>query len=554
MFSTRTEKPGSLNIPEQITLSDLAGGEAEKQAFSAPEPPKPTEKLTVDSYTRNKGSRDKKRTQEELLENVIHGDPEYIYASDDERVCPACGSEMAHLGWEKVRTEVRVIPEQIYATDIYMEKLYCPKCKEDDDVFVTASASAPPAIIPGSYPSDSLLSFIACQKYQLCVPTYRLEHYLLLWGVSIPRGRMSRWLITIAEKYLFIIYERLHTEMKKHRDIINIDETPCPVNKIEELVPLADENGLPLSEEETARLTKERDARAAAAEGEPDDVSQDGKNEVPMAKRKKCFMWLYAAKYGTDHPIILYDYEPSRAGYNWKNFLGMDYEGYIITDGWSAYNTDEKHQSDTDHIRRKWFYAIRNKEGPLDMKDPAVEGFCRINEIYMIERKLKNKAPVKRKEERLKQEKPRWDSFKTWMDSLDPSGGTSLQVAVNYTQKQWTRAMTYLEDGRMPMWNNEAERCAKSYATVRKNALFHDTSRGARSAAILKSLIDTAAANHLNPELYLSELLKSARDYVEEPARAAEYLPWTEKMQGLCANRAELKDGPHQEPSGSAHQ
>ena len=55
--------------------------------------------------------------------------------------------------------------------------------------------------------------------------------------------------------------------------------------------------------------------------------------------------------------------------------------------------------------------------------------------------------------------------------------------------------------------------------------LFHDTSRGARSTAIFKSLIDTAAANDLDPELYLTELLEHARDYVEEPARAAEYMP-----------------------------
>ena len=102
--------------------------------------------------------------------------------------------------------------------------------------------------------------------------------------------------------------------------------------------------------------------------------------------------------------------------------------------------------------------------------------------------------------------------------------------------------MRYMEDGRLPLSNAAAERCAKSYATVRKNMLFHDTSKGARSAAIIKSLIDTAAANNLDPELYLVELLEHARDYVDEPARAAEYMPWTDKMQERCKNKTRKED------------
>ena len=104
------------------------------------------------------------------------------------------------------------------------------------------------------------------------------------------------------------------------------------------------------------------------------------------------------------------------------------------------------------------------------------------------------------------------------------------------------RRFPYLEDGRLPLSNAAAERCAKSYATIRKNMLFHDTSRGARSAAIIKSLIDTAAANSLDPELYLTELLEHARDFKDEPARAAEYMPWTEKMQTRCRHKTRKED------------
>ena len=195
-----------------------------------------------------------------------------------------------------------------------------------------------------------------------------------------------------------------------------------------------------------------------------------------------------------------------------------------------------------DHVRRKWFEAIRNKSGSLNYEDPAVIGFMAINKIYQAEALLKGKDPDTVKTERTKEEKPKWESFQKWYETLDPAGGSALQRAVNYTRKNWTNLMRYLEDGRLPLSNAAAEHCAKSYAIIRKNILFHDTSRGARSAAIIKSLIDTAAANNLDPELYLTELLEHARDYTDEPARAAEYMPWTEKMQTRCRHTTRKED------------
>jgi len=255
-------------------------------------------------------------------------------------------------------------------------------------------------------------------------------------------------------------------------------------------------------------------------------------------------MWIYASVYGTDKPVILYDYQPSRGGYNCRNFLSADFSGYLMTDGFSGYNKmdNAKRLTCSDHVRRKWFEAIHIKSGTLYYEDPAVVGFMAINKIYQEEALLIDKPPDIVKAERLEKQKPKWDAFKEWYEKLDPAGGTALQRAVNYTRKNWDKLMRYLEDGRLPLSNAAAERCAKSYATVRKNMLFHDTSRGARSAAIIKSLIDTTAANDLDPELYLAELLEHARDYVIEPARASEYMPWTGKIQERCRNKTRKDD------------
>lgn len=502
---------------------------------------KQEERITVDSYKRTKTERKKKRTREELLANAKKGDDKRIYASDKEKICDLCESEMVHFGWEYVRTEVEHIPEEIIYHEVYVEKLICKNCKEEDDLFITKCATAPPALIPHSFATPSLIAFVGYQKYQMGVPNYRLEKHFERKGILISRACMASWLIWTAENIFFIPYEIAHQLIKK-RFIVNADETTAPVNKIVELEPLADENGNPLNvvaDVDYVEIRKECEAESA---DETDDTDEE-KNKA-ISGRQNCYMWIFASVYGTDKPLILYEYQPSRGGYNCRNFLGADFSGYLMTDGFSGYNKMEnaKRLTCADHVRRKWFEAIRNKSGPLNYEDPAVVGFMAINKIYQEETLLKGLDPDIIKVKRLEKEKPNWDAFKEWLEKLDPAGGSALRKAVNYTLNNWDKLMRYLEDGRLPLSNAAAERCAKSYATIRKNMLFHDTSRGARSAAIIKSLIDTAAANNLDPELYLTELLEHARDFVNEPARAAEYMPWTEKMQERCMNKTRKED------------
>ena len=499
------------------------------------------EKITVDSYKRAKGDRKPKRTKEELLANAKKGDDKKIYASDEEKICDWCGEEMSHFGWEYVRTEVEHIPEEIIYHEVYVEKLICKRCKEEDDTFTVKCAQAPMAFISHSFATPSLVSFIGYQKYQMGVPNYRLEKHFERKGIFISRACMSSWLIWVAENMLFIVYEIMH-QLIKERLIVNADETVAPVNKIKELEPLADENGNPLqvvADVDYVEIRKECEAESA---DETDDTDVERNNA--LKDRKNCYMWIYASVYGTDRPLVLYDYQPSRGGYNCRNFLGRDFSGYLMTDGFSGYNKMEnaKRLTCADHVRRKWFEAIRNKSGPLNYEDPAVVGFMAINKIYQEESLLKGRHPDCVKKERLLHEKPKWDAFKEWYEKLDPAGGSALQRAINYTRKNWDKLMLYMEDGRLPLSNAAAERCAKAYATIRKNMLFHDTSRGARSAAIIKSLIDTAAANNIDPELYLTELLEHARDYMSEPTRAAEYMPWTDKIQEKCRNKTRKDD------------
>lgn len=285
---------------------------------------KPEEKITVDSYKRTKTERKKKRTREELLANARKGEDKLIYASDEERVCDLCESEMVHFGWEYVRTEVEHIPEEIIYHEVYTEKLICKKCKEEDDLFITKCAAAPPALIPHSFATASLIAFVGYQKYQMGVPNYRLEKHFERKGIIITRSSMASWLIWVAENILFIPYEVAH-QVIKQRFIVNADETIAPVNKIVELEPLADENGNPLNVVADVDYVEIRKECEAESVDETDDTDEE-KNKA-ISGRQNCYMWIFASVYGTDKPLILYDYQPSRGGYNCRNFLGGRFFG-----------------------------------------------------------------------------------------------------------------------------------------------------------------------------------------------------------------------------------
>ncbi len=140
-----------------------------------------------------------------------------------------------------------------------------------------------------------------------------------------------------------------------------------------------------------------------------------------------------------------------------------------------------------------------------------------------------------RKEERLKQEVPIWEKFFAWLETIEPLKGSRLEKAVNYAVNHRDLLCNYLLDGRCEISNNRAERRAKSYGTGRKNFLFHDTVKGAKSSAVIYSLVETAKANKLNVFQYLYTLLLYMPDYKDKPAGVEAMMPWSDFIKERCS-------------------
>lgn len=427
---------------------------------------------------------------------------------DDQKFCPDCGTPLEPMGYTFVREELRVIPAKLFRVRYLQQKMRCPGCHEEDETTIVA-APAPASLFPHSPASPSLVAMIMYRKAGLYLPFYRQEMDFGMSGVPIPRETQARWFIKGALEYLEPIYSRLHEELLR-RDLIHADEVPCQV------------------------------------------LHEDGRKAT-----QKSYMWIYQSGSDGKPPVALYEYQPGRASVYPIEFL-KGFHGMIQCDGYAAYGCIE----DVilicclAHARRKFFDAVPkgrqkrirlldiNSEQALDEpisteEDenllPAEKGVAFCNRLFFKERLYKELSPEERKAKRLEEETPIWDEFWSWIDTLDPSGGSKLEKAVKYALNHKESLMNYLLDGRCEISNNSAERKAKVYATGRKNFLFHDYVDGAKATAIVMSLVETAKANNLNAYKYLYTLLLYMPDYKNEPSGIEQLLPWSIFVQDKCS-------------------
>ena len=407
--------------------------------------------------------------------------------SRKDRICPLCGEQMEVVGKKFVREELEIIPAKVQLVRYYQEVAACPKCKKEDDEFVTVAAETPTPLMKHSPASYSSVAWVMYQKYAMALTLYRMEQDWLQKGVKLYRQTMARWVIYCAMHYLKPVFDRLH-EYLLERDILHADEVPCQV-------------------------LKEPGRKAEA----------------------KSYMWIYLTGNDGGPGIVLYDYHPGRKGEYAKEFL-RGFHGYVHCDGYSGYNTPEdiERVGCYAHLRRKFYDAIPIKKDADSRKLPAEVGVEYCDRLFELERLYKDKSAEERKALRLKEEKPIVDNLYRWVNGLHPVRGSKLATAVTYAKNQRANLENYFKDGRLELSNSAAERKAKSYVIGRKNFLFHDTVEGAEASAIVYSMVETAKANSLNIYSYLELLLMYMPDYVDEPEGIEDMMPWSEFMQKNC--------------------
>lgn len=464
------------------------------------------ETVTVKSHTRNRKPKSKR---EDLYENLPVREVR-CPMPEEERACPDCDTPMETIAWQYVREELEITPAKVERIRYLREVLACPACREEDEGTIT-KAPTPTALLAHSPASPSMVAYVMYQKFMNSVPFYRQEMDFLQMGAPLARDTTSNWCIKCALVYFQPVYDLLHEYLLK-REILHADETVCQV------------------------------------------LHEEGK-----AATSNSYMWIYLSGNDGLPAIILYEYQPGRQGEHAKNFL-EGFSGMLECDGYTGYNSVENVVlvCCLAHCRRYFFEAIpasrRRKVKLLDINSPeeipeetsdpekakkekripAEIGLSYCNQLFRIERILKGLSAEERKAKRLELEAPIWDSFWAWLGTIKPLGGSALEKAVGYADNHRELLCNYLLDGRCEISNNRAERCAKSYGTGRKNFLFHDTVNGAKSSAIIYSLVETAKANNLNVFQYLYTLLLYMPDYKDQPAGVEAMMPWSDFIKERC--------------------
>ena len=173
------------------------------------------------------------------------------------------------------------------------------------------------------------------------------------------------------------------------------------------------------------------------------------------------------------------------------------------------------------HARRKYYDVY-----VVDRSPTAGEALARIGALYAIERELRGQPPAARAAARGTRSAPQLTELRAWLKSTHASlsAKSRLAGAIQYTLTRWTALTRYVEDGRIEIDNNAAERAIRALVLGRRNYLFAGSDAGGETAARHYSLIGTCRLNSIDPYIYLRHLLE--RIAAHPINRIQELLPW----------------------------
>ena len=171
----------------------------------------------------------------------------------------------------------------------------------------------------------------------------------------------------------------------------------------------------------------------------------------------------------------------------------------------------------------------------------TAQGVAKCNSMFEVERDLKNLEVNERQDQRTQQLKPLIDDFFKWLDTIGDCG-SKLKEAVKYSRNQKDSLLKVLDDGRLELSNNLAERSIRPIAIGRKNYLFSTSEKGATANAIAYTLIETAKLNGIIPYAYLNYLFTHLpnTDFQRNPHLLEDFLPWVDTIKAHCTNKPPL--------------
>lgn len=396
-------------------------------------------------------------------------------------------AEFGVKGWKQlpdaISRKYHFVPAKVEVEEHHIG-VYASKTDEH-----MVKADHPKALLHGSLVSPSLGAAIINGKYVNAVPLYRLEQEFQRYGLQITRQNMANWCIRLAEEYLSILYDHLHKELYFYH-VIQADETPVLVN---------------------------HDGRKAGS---------------------KSWMWVYRSGHlYQKRQIVLYEYQQTRNASHPREFL-KGYDGICVTDGYQVYHTLEKELEELTiagcwvHCRRRFDEALKLIPKSYQKESHAFLLMKQIQAIYREEGKLNDLSSDERLKQRQAVIKPLVDAFFVYLKTINVSKKDKFGDAVGYARNQEKYLRVFLTDGDVPIDNNASERAIRGFCIGKKNWQMIDTIHGAKSSAVIYSIVETAKANNLKPFDYVQHLLEEIPKHMDDKdcSFLEDLLPWSKKL------------------------
>jgi transposase len=159
----------------------------------------------------------------------------------------------------------------------------------------------------------------------------------------------------------------------------------------------------------------------------------------------------------------------------------------------------------------------------------------RIDALFVIERETNGLAPQARLAVRQERSRPLVTDLEAWLrtERAKLSSKNPVAKAIHYSLKRWAAMIRFLDDGRVCLSNNAAERALRGIAVGRHNWTFAGSDRGAERAAAIYTLIETCKLNDVDPRAWLADALARLPDH--PASRVADLLPWNWQRQNSAA-------------------
>jgi transposase len=480
IYGTRSERKARLLDQMELQLEELEAAATEDDLAAEQAAARAQ---TVRSFQRKRPSR--KPFPDHLpRERLVIAAPES---------CPCCGSaKLSKLG-EDITETLEVIPRQWKVIQTVREKFSCRECE------TITQPPAPFHVTPRGFAGPNLLAMVLFEKFGQHQPLNRQSERYRREGIDLSVS-------TLADQVgaCTAVLQPLHALIERHvlaAERLHGDDTTVPI--------------LAKGKTVTGHIwTYVRDDRPFGGRAPPAALycaSRDRRHEHPLRHLR-------------------------------------DFAGILQTDAYDGYNelydSLRPHGAITSalcwaHARRQFFELAdiaanaRRGKNAAAISPIAMEAVKRIDVLFDIERDINGRSAEERLRVRREQSAPILAALEAWLREERSRLSRSASVAkpIDYMLKRWQRFARFIDDGRVCLTNNAAERALRGFALGRKSWLFAGSERGADRAAAMATLVMTAKLNDVDPQAWLADVLARIADIPQ--GRLPELLPWNWKQPNL---------------------